>query len=69
MDIGLILLYLEEQEMWDIKDFRRERRVIFFLDALNLRYLWKKLQRMITQKWGNKFCRLETATTDFYFVI
>lgn len=30
MDIGLILLYLEKQEMWDIKDFGRERRVIFF---------------------------------------
>lgn len=68
MDIGLILLYLEKQEMWDIKDFGRERRVIF-LNALNLRYLQKKLQRMITQKWGNKFCRLEKATTDFYFVI
>lgn len=30
MDIGLILLYLEKQEMWDIKDFGRKRSVIFF---------------------------------------
>lgn len=67
MDIGLILLYLEKQ-MWERKNFGRERRVIF-LDALNLRYLWKMSYKMISQKWGNKLCRLETAITDFYFVI